>query len=121
MTEQAKKLSFPKTVVVATAKWCKSGWNFNKKVIKALLLAAERKITGERPVFIEEMVLTDHEDWGASMSAERSGRSLKELNAKELKVTGTPACTCDCFYYISFRGQKRQVSATEFYKLIPKR
>jgi hypothetical protein len=116
-----KKSSFPKTVVIATAKWCEKGWSFNKKVIKALLLTCSRKFTGERPVFTEEMVLTDPEDWGASMSAERSGRSLKELNSKELKVTGTPACTCDCFYYISFRGQKKQISATEFYKLIPKR
>ena len=116
-----KKSSFSKAVVLATANWFKHGWEFNKKVIKALLLSAERKITGERPVFTEEMVLTDPEDWGASMSAERSGRSIKELNSKELRVTGTPACTCECKYYISFRGQKREISAAEFYKLIPKR
>jgi hypothetical protein len=121
MAEQAKKLSFTKTIVFASIKWCEKGWKFNKKVIKTLLLSIDRRITGERPVFTEEMVLTDPEDWGASMSAERSGRSIKELNSKELKVTGTPACTCECKYYISFRGQKRELSAAEFYKLIPKR
>ena len=72
-----KKSSFPKTVVVATAKWCKSGWNFNKKVIKAFLLMIERKVTGERPVFTQEFQLIDPEDWGASVSAERSACSLK--------------------------------------------
>ena len=99
----------------------RKGWQFNKKVIKALLLSINRKITGERPVFTQEFQLIDPEDWGASVSAERSACSLKELRKKPLSVSGSPACTLNENFYISFRDQKKQLSAAEFYKLIPKR
>ena len=97
----------------------KKGWCFYRNVARASILTIKKLFGKSRMIFIEELVVTDPEDWGASVSVERSGKTLKELNSKELKASGTPACTAECYYYMEIDGKRVSISPDKFFNLIP--
>lgn len=116
-----EKTNIYKTLKMRVSIFFKKGWCFYRNVARATILSVEKFFKREHLIFIEELIVTDTEDWGASMSVERSGKNLKELNSKELKASGNPACTAECRYYLEFNGKRTQISPEKFFKLIPKR
>ncbi len=116
-----EKTNICKTLEMRVSTFFKKGWCFYRNVARATILNVEKLFGKNKIIFIEELIVTDSEDWGASMSVERSGRNLKELNSKELKASGTPACTAECRYYLELNGKRTQISPDKFFKLIPKR
>ena len=116
-----EKENIYKTLEMRVSTFFKKGWCFYRNVARATILSAKRLFSKNHLIFIEELIVTDTEDWGASMSVERSGRNLKELNSKTLSASGTPACTAECHYYMEINGERIQISPDEFFKLIPKR
>ena len=115
-----EKTNICKTLEMKVSTFFKKGWCFYTNVARATILTIKRVIGKHRITFVEELVVTDTEDWGASMSVERSGKNLKELNSKELKASGT-ACTAECHYYMEVNGERIQISPEKFFNLIPKR
>ena len=116
-----EKTNIYKTLEMKVSTFFKKGWLFYTNVARATIMTIERAIGKGRVTFIEELVVTDTEDWGASMSVERSGKTLRELNSKTLSASGTPACTAECHYYMEINGERIQISPEKFFKLIPKR
>jgi len=95
-----EKSNICKSLEMRVSTFFKKGWCFYRNVARTTILSIKKFFKREHLIFIEELIITDTEDWGASMSVERSGKNLKELNSKELKASGTPACTAECRYCV---------------------
>lgn len=115
-----KRNNFIKTLYMSMVTFFKKGLHFSTNVARATALYLKRKFDKGQVTFIEELLITDVEDWGASMSVERSGKTLKELNSKTLSGSGTPACTAECHYYLELNGKRTPLSPEKFFKLIPR-
>ena len=115
-----KRSNIAKALYMSVTTFFKKGWCFYRNVVKATIWCIKRSLDKGQLTFIEELIVTDTEDWGASVSVERCGKTLKELNSKELKASGTPACTAECRYYLELNGKRSPISPEKFFKLIPR-